>query len=86
MFHWQDGIYFGRKENGSVRILKFPKGYEEGGWKEGFPDVNSEYPKAEIDMSIPDSHWASIVASVSIFGEEHGRWYQAMVFHNGSFQ
>lgn len=84
MFHWQDNVYFGRMQNGSVRVLKFPSGYEQGGWKSGFPNADGEYPNVIVDLIIPDNHWGSIVASVSHAGEENGRWYQAMDFHNGT--
>lgn len=77
MFHWQDETYFGRRKDGSVRVLKFKEPF--GGW----PDPEAEYPNTEIDLTIPDGHWGSIVASVSHAGEEDGRWYQAMAFHNG---
>lgn len=77
MFHWQDGIYFGRKEDGSVRIIKMP------GVSSKWPKADGDYPDAEIDLTIPDNSWGSIVASVSHGGEGDGRWYQAMEFHNG---
>lgn len=78
MFHWQDNIYFGRCKDGSVRILKFPNRQVDF-----WPDADGEYPEAEIDLTIPDNSWGSIVASVSHAGEENRRWYQAMEFHNG---
>lgn len=77
MFHWQNETYFGRKSDGSVRILKFKEPFK------GWPDVEADYPNAEIDLTIPAEHWGSIVASVSHAGEENGRWYEAMAFHNG---
>lgn len=77
MFHWQDNIYFGRKSDGSVRILKLK------GTPQEWPVAEGDYPDVEIDLTIPDSHWGSIVASVSHAGEKDRRWYQAMEFHNG---
>lgn len=77
MYHWQNNIFFGRKGDGSVRILKFsspPKIW---------PSAEEDYPDAEIDLTIPDNYWGSIVASVSHAGEANGRWYDAMEFHNG---
>jgi hypothetical protein len=84
MFHWQDNVFFGRRKDGSVRVLKFNQ--EQWAWIKSeinWPDVEGEYPSAEIDLTIPDNHWGSIVASVSHAGEEDGRWYEAMEFHNG---
>jgi hypothetical protein len=84
MFHWQDNIFFGRRKDGSVRVLKFNQ--EQWDWiksESNWPDVEGEYPSVEIDLTIPDNHWGSIVASVSHAGEENGRWYEAMEFHNG---
>jgi hypothetical protein len=84
MFHWQNETYFGRRKDGSVRVLKFSQPFRllviraEGGW----PDADEEYPEAEIDLTIPAEHWGSIVASVSYAGEEGGRWFQAMAFHD----
>lgn len=79
MFHWQDNIFFGRKADGSVRILKFKKVVKD------WPKADETYLDAEveIDLTIPADHWGSIVASVSHAGEEDRRWYQAMEFHNG---
>lgn len=78
MFHWQDNTFFGRREDGSVRILRF------NNLPTNWPDADGEYPSAEIDLTISDNHWGSIVASVSHAGEESGRWFQAMDFHNGT--
>jgi hypothetical protein len=80
MFHWQNETYFGRRKDGSVRILKFPQQWT---FRDGWPDADGLHEGALIDLTIPANHWGSIVASVSHAGEEDGRWYQAMEFHNG---
>jgi len=79
MFHWQNNIYFGRRKNGSVRMIKFKQ--NQADW----PNAELVHPTEEtdFDLIIPDNHWGSIVASVSHAGEEDRRWYQAMEFHNG---
>lgn len=77
MFHWQNNIFFGRKSDGAVRVLKVYLPPEE------YPTPDGAYPGAEIDLTIPANHWGSIVASVSQGGEAKGRWHQAMEFHNG---
>jgi hypothetical protein len=80
MLHWQNETYFGRRQDGSVRILKFAQPMISG---DDWPDADGVYEGAEIDLTILDDHWGSIVASVSHAGEENRRWYQAMEFHNG---
>lgn len=66
-FHWRDGLYFKRTENGSVRMTKFAR----GGASE----------EVESDVVIPPNEWASIVASVSVAGETSERWDAAQDFH-----
>jgi hypothetical protein len=52
-FHWKDGWYFERLENGAVRIFHNP---------------TCEKP-ADTDIEIDADSWASIVASVTRSGE-----------------
>lgn len=61
MFHWREGIYFGRMQGGSVRIIIRR-------------DLKDEIPKVDdpgdskrnlVDQVIPPSEWASIVAYVA---------------------
>lgn len=65
-FHWQDGWYFRRTENGSVEVTKTV-------------DPRSDEPA--IQVIIPPEHWASIVCSVSAIGETGERWHAAQDFH-----
>jgi hypothetical protein len=78
MFHWQNEIFFGRRENGDVRVIKFMKPPVE------WPDAEREYKlsEAQFDFTIPADSWGSIVASVSHLGEQDRRWFKAMEFHN----
>lgn len=57
-FHWTNGWYFKRLENGSVRIRKATN------FESQAPDL-----KPEIELVIPPNEWASIVASVSVGGD-----------------
>lgn len=61
MFHWREGIYFGRMEAGSVRLII------RRDLKDEIPKVDEE-GKAErnlVDRIIPPSEWCSIVAHVA---------------------
>lgn len=83
MFHYKDNLFFGRTATGHVRILKFkPLAFKELGAK--WPMVYEEYPVhlVELDVTIDEYSWASIVASVSEAGESGGRYYEALDFHN----
>lgn len=79
MFHWNNNLYFGRKSDGSVRVLKFK------GTPSEWPKVDREYevPELELDVTIPPNEWASIVASCSAGGEHDGGWQRALNMHNG---
>ena len=64
MFHWTDNLFFGRRADGSVRILKFTNP------PASFPQADAPlYQKAELDKIIPSKEWVSIVSSVSNCGE-----------------
>lgn len=78
MFHWQNNTYFGRTEDGSVRILKLSATPKE------FPAVSDEYPDAVLDVTVDADSWASVIASVSAGGEAHNRFYAAQKFHSTS--
>ena len=67
MFHYRDGLFFVRLEDGFVEIRKL----ERSG------DTEIVLLSVRID---PDG-WASIVAAMSKGGEEHGRFYEAKKFH-----
>lgn len=80
MFHLKDNHYFGRKLDGSVRILRFSADatkFPPGEW----PDADEPYPEALFDLTVEPDGWASIVASVSVYGEAGGRFYEARRFH-----
>lgn len=66
-FHWREGWYFERLENGDVRLRKDTEHPSEA-----LPFV---------DVIIPAREWASIVSSVSHGGETGERYRVAVAFH-----
>ena len=83
MHHMSDNLFFGRLPDGSVRILKFPDVEWRGNDGRSWPKVDGVYADATLDIVVKDGLWCSAVSSVSHGGEENGRWYDAMKFHNG---
>lgn len=77
MFHESENLFFGRRQDGSVRVLKFAKPPQD------FPmaDAPYPYPDAVFDQIIDAPGWASIVCSVSRDGETGERWDAAQNFH-----
>lgn len=63
MYHWNNNWYFGRRKDGSVRIVRV----QQRAW----PEADGEFTNAEFDMTIDADSWASIVSSVSLKGEAH---------------
>jgi len=95
MFHWADNFFFGRCKDGAVRIVKFESPRSpQAMWKHEnaayhpteWPDAEGEFNdvKVVLDVRIPANEWASIIASVSAQGEENGRYYKALEWHNDS--
>ena len=68
MFHYKDGLYFDRMENGDVHLIKREDAHP--------------LSKIILDTVISVDGWASIVSSVSKLGEDHYRYYIAKSFHN----
>lgn len=66
-FHWQNGWFFKRRENGDVAVFR-AENYTAG--RDAF----------EL-LTIPENEWASIVCSVSALGESGERWNEARNFH-----
>ena len=86
MFHQVDNLFFQRMENGDVRVLKLRSA------PATFPEPTEIFPAHEVqlDVVIPNSHWCSIIATVSKTGEafynpvtKQHRFYDAQDFHNG---
>lgn len=76
MFHWCENMFFGRKQDGSVRILKFGSSMNATEW----PKAEGHYPDAIFDVTIDQHSWCSIISSVSKRGEA-SLWEQAKDFH-----
>ncbi len=77
MYHYRDNWFFGRRPDGSVRILHLPDHPGDG----PFPEVEEEYPQAAADITVDASCWASIVSSVSLQGETGCSYHTALNFH-----
>lgn len=89
MFHWKNGVHFGRRRDGGVRILQFDGSVTES--VGGYPvtadsELEGTVPKALVDFIIDSDSWASIVSSVSAGGEIDGRFYSAKQFHDSKGQ
>lgn len=76
MYHSHDGLFFGRKANGDVRILKFEN---RGGVD--WPKADGEYPDATLDMTLDKHVWCSAIASVCSRGESGETFDAAKGFH-----
>lgn len=70
MFHYKDGIYFGREENGDVIVE-----IRESAIK------NAPLVKT---LNIDADGWCSIIASVSDTGETSEKWQESLKFHGNS--
>lgn len=66
-FHFQDGWFFSRLPDASVRIEQRNPPNAEG--------------EIVTEIFIPPEAWASIVAQVSEGGETAGRWHTMLDFH-----
>jgi len=81
MFHWRDNLFFERLDKGAVHIVKLK---EEAMRRPHRPYEQTQYRKEDVifEATIPDMEWASIIASVSAFGESDGGWDRALSFHH----
>lgn len=68
-FHWQEGWFFTRLEDGSVKIVKKEEATDEA--------------KIIVEAIIPADEWASIIAYVSVKGETGENYREAQKFHKG---
>ncbi len=69
MFHNREGLYFEQLPFGDVRLLKR---------ESAIPDS-----PIVLDMVIDKDSWASIIASMSYYGEIDNGYYRALNFHTG---
>lgn len=79
MYHQNDNLFFGRLEDGSVRILKLSHRPPHWPLSTDPPHVHAKL--VQFDATIPHTMWASVIAGVSAMGEEHGRYNLAKAFH-----
>lgn len=82
MFHWNDNLFFGRCDDGSVRIVQFHGApFDWPKWDGVFDDAE-KWPETVIDVVVPPEQWASIIASVSARGETAQQYAIALAYHN----
>lgn len=75
-FHSKDGLYFQRRDDGSVDISHWLSGIANTGRADQQPcDVLNR------SWRLTASEWASVVASVSQDGENGETWKAALDFH-----
>lgn len=83
MFHWKDGWWFNRLENGTV-VIEHKEVLRIDGTADLSPLTGEvKFTQPDVHLEIPDGEWASIIASVSHTGEIPGRWGESLEFHNG---
>jgi hypothetical protein len=70
LFHSQDGLYFGRLEDGSVWICKCSD------------NQTPNEGNITFQTTLPVSAWGSVVSTVSLKGETYDTWLAAQNFHN----
>ena len=68
MFHVRDGLFFEKQADGAVRILKRTDGRDDA------PVV--------FDMVLDKHSWASVIATMSFYGEESYGYFRALLFHD----
>jgi hypothetical protein len=69
MFHLTDGLYFQQLPNGTVSIVK--------------KENAREGAATDWTITIDAEQWASVIASMSHYGEENYGFYRALSFHRG---
>ena len=76
-FHSRDGFHFARLDDGSVRVALTRPVLR--------PDGEPTLDQAVIaQVVLPPAEWASVVASVSKYGETGVSWSAALDWHGGS--
>lgn len=80
-FHLENGLYFERLSDGDVRITKvdFSKKVTV---RPEFGDDVFGHPVIFQITTAADS-WASVIATMSYYGENDYGWYRARNFHEG---
>lgn len=84
MFHWNNNVFFGRMENGGVRILAFSATPDSWPVADGIYDPTDPRFPVIFDQRIDANSWLSLISSVSAGGEVDGRFYSAERWHNST--
>lgn len=93
MFHQRDNLFFGRMQDGGVRIVKFSApphvtllhGADAVTRPTDGPHADGEFREVKVllDVRITADEWASIISSMSKAGEADGGFYRALDWHMG---
>lgn len=70
MFHVRAGLCFEPQAEGGVRLLKRV-------------DARADAPLM-LDMVLDKHEWASVIATMSFYGEENYGYFRALLFHVGT--
>lgn len=76
MFHANNGLYFDRREDGSVVVSHWLFGLANGGRAD-----QASVSVRDRQWTMTASEWASVVATVSKDGETRETWESALAFH-----
>ena len=68
MFHVRDGFFFEQQTDGAVRILKRA-------------DARDDAPVV-LAMVLDKHAWASVIATMSFYGEENCGYFRDLFFHD----
>lgn len=79
MFHLRDGLFFARSNATDVCIIKTTDGKMP--WRKSRAAGEPFDTNIVFELTVPENEWASVVCSVSVDGENHGRWMRARRFH-----
>ena len=66
-FHWRDGLYFLRREDGTVEVTQ---------------TVGRRSDDVKWQVEIPPEEWAGIVAAVTPDGADSNSYRRALALHN----
>ncbi len=79
MYHLRDGLFFARSNATDVCIIKTADGKTP--WRQSREAGQPFDTNIVFELTVPENEWASVVASVSVLGENSQRWNAARDFH-----
>ena len=79
MYHLRDGLFFARSNATDVCIIKTTDGKTP--WRQSREAGQPFDTNIVFELTVPENEWASVVASVSVLGENSQRWNAVRDFH-----